>query len=452
MRALEGALVPHIADSVRISFVSTGAAPREESYVQSAFVDAFWVVADEQAYGRIVLRRQLERGALSHDQRQTVRLALQAFGYAVRTAMRYESNARIAAAFQSATLDVPLPQIPGITFDAFYRAANATSNVGGDWYETFVLQDGRIVVSVGDVMGSGIQAAVQMMNVRQTIRGVGFMHPDPREMLAAAESTLVRQYQDSFVSTVVGIIDPVTQTFSYANAGHPSVLMRSSAHAVQELGERGPALGVFPELRNAVVGHVSFSCPATFVLYTDGLIEATQDVPSSMHRLREVVAALDDKDFAPALTVYKNMISDGAAVRDDVAILTITIHATSDVRRWRFDPMWSDVAMRVRSEMRQALAWWDADDDMKFRFELIVAELLSNFMRHAPGTVEMLVEFADRPTIHALDNGSGITSIPQLPPDLFSESGRGLFMIQSFAHDVSFRPRPGGGTHTRVVL
>ncbi|MDQ2991427.1 MAG: hypothetical protein M3R30_01230, partial [Candidatus Eremiobacteraeota bacterium] len=93
-------------------------------------------------------------------------------GLAIRNAQLFEEQRKISLTFQSAALATELPHIEGLRFDAVYEAAQAEALVGGDWYDAFTVADGRIVLSIGDVAGSGLLAAVAMTSVRQAIRGV----------------------------------------------------------------------------------------------------------------------------------------------------------------------------------------------------------------------------------------------------------------------------------------
>ncbi|HEY0382365.1 MAG TPA: ATP-binding protein, partial [Candidatus Elarobacter sp.] len=74
-------------------------------------------------------------------------------------------------------------------------------------------------------------------------------------------------------------------------------------------------------------------------------------------------------------------------------------------------------------------------------------------LRHTPGTVELILEaHAGRVVLHLLDKGPGFEFSPRLPSDLYSEFGRGLFLIACFATDFSVERRPGGGSHARITF
>jgi serine phosphatase RsbU (regulator of sigma subunit) len=111
----------------------------------------------------------------------------------LHNARLFEREQFVSLTFQNEAVAVDLPRVPGIRFEAIYEAGSAEALVGGDWYDAFPLSDGRVVVSIGDVAGSGLYAAVTMVNVRQTLRGVAYVHADPVLMLQAAEATLRSQ-------------------------------------------------------------------------------------------------------------------------------------------------------------------------------------------------------------------------------------------------------------------
>ncbi|MBD5632965.1 MAG: SpoIIE family protein phosphatase [Candidatus Eremiobacteraeota bacterium] len=138
----------------------------------------------------------------------------------------YENERRVARRFQEAAMPRALPVVPGLRFAAVYRPATREDRVGGDWYDAARLPDGRVVISIGAVCGFGLDAAVAMANVRQVVRGVAQVHPDPATMLDAADRTLHAEDKERIVTAFVGVFDPVTSSLAYASAGHPRPLLR----------------------------------------------------------------------------------------------------------------------------------------------------------------------------------------------------------------------------------
>jgi anti-sigma regulatory factor (Ser/Thr protein kinase) len=370
---------------------------------------------------------------------------------ALYNARAYEHQQHVSLTFQNAAIGVTLPAIPGVVFDAVYEAGRAEEMVGGDWYDAFTLHDGRFVVSVGDVAGSGLSAAVTMVNVRQSLRGVAYVHADPVFMLRAAEETLRAQYRDRYVTAFVAVIDPVTQTCSYANAGHPPPLLRYEDGAVRPLLGRSLPLGMHDFDVDFEPNHISLTRGSMLVLYTDGITEATRDPVEGEQRLMRAVAALsaDTPDIAKA--IYAAVLPTHAS--DDVAILTMRFGAEPQLRRWRFDPRWADVAQRARQELLGEMAAGGFSEAERFFAEVIFSELVANLVRYAEGIAELILERRGCDLIlHTIDKGPGFYFSPRLPSDLFSERGRGLFVISQLAKEFTVEHRPGGGSHARVVF
>jgi len=359
---------------------------------------------------------------------------------------------RASRAFQNVALPKRLPMVLGLQFDAIYEAAEKEALVGGDWYDAFRLPDGRVVVSVGDVMGNGLDAAVTMAAARQAIRGAAQMFPEPSAVLDAADRALRSEQPDRIVTAFLGVLDPLTRAFTYASAGHPPPMLRHADGMVSELAAMDLPLGLRNEY--ATAGNVTAVLPedSLLVLYTDGLTESTRNVIEGEQRLRDVLARDEIRDAAsPAEAIRRAMLD---ASTDDVAILTIEIGSNSErVTRWSFPGDDLAAVTRVRREFVSVLRAAGATEPEVADAELVFGELLGNAARHTDGQVEAALDLTgDEPVLHVLDRGPGFTFYSRLPNDNLSESGRGLYITMMLARDVSVAQRPGGGSHARVVL
>jgi PAS domain S-box-containing protein len=378
-------------------------------------------------------------------------------GIAVRRASEFEREHRVAQSFQAASLPIALPTLPGATFDAVYVPANDEAQVGGDWYDAMRLADGRVVVSIGDVAGNGLRAAVTMGNMRQIIRGIAQVHADPALMLDAADRALRLEHPDQFVTAFVGVYDPVACRFAYASAGHPPPMLRHPDGSIDLLSDGGLPLG----LRNVVKERgksVAIRAGSHLVLYTDGLTEASRCPLDGEDRLRELLADGAILTAAYPAQALRDAVFGDAPAKDDVAILVLGVAACpaeghDPVERWCFDAGDAAAAQAARRAFTAGMRSRDADDASIHAAEVVFGELVGNVVRYAPGPVEVSVDWSNAaPVLHVLDNGPGFHHVPALPRDVYSESGRGLFLIALLSADFAVAKRPEGGSHARAVL
>jgi PAS domain S-box-containing protein len=379
---------------------------------------------------------------------------------AIDHARLFQREREVAKEFQRAALPMSLPQIPGIRFDGIYVAGSSGAQIGGDWYDALQLSDGRIVISIGDVAGTGLTAAVIMSSMRQVIRGVAQVYAGPIAMLDAADRTLKAEYPDTFVTAFVGVLDRVARTLTYAIAGHPRPFLRNAAGEVKALEGSGLPLGL--RIRGETTEHVvEIEENAFLVFYTDGLTESQRDIVSDEQRL---AAAIRRRKIVvnanPAKALYDVMVKDCI---DDVVILTMHLGAATgngsaaalgeQMRRWSFDSADAETASRARHEFVRALEEGRACSEDLYAAELVFGELLGNVVRYAPGKIEMMLDWsAQAPVLHVLDRGPGFVFAPRLPTDLLSERGRGLFIVWSLSEDLNVTKRFDGGSHARAVL
>ena len=369
---------------------------------------------------------------------------------AIANAELFERERLVARSFQDAALPATLPNVPACTFSAIYEAGSAEALVGGDWYDAFELADGRIVLSIGDVAGSGLQAAVTMANMRQAIRGVAYVHPDPVLMLEAADLALRSESPDRFVTAFVAVIDPIEDMISFTTAGHPPPLLRTPAGEIVSLEARGLPLGL-REHDGAVSSSCALEPGSVLVLYTDGLIESTHDMDEGCRRLDR---ALRDPGMLAgtgvAARIRDAVLLEGA--RDDVAILCAH-YAGIALERHRVDVRDAGASARFAALLVAELERCGYPHAAVVNAEIVLAELVGNLVRHSPGAATFVIDaLHGRVVLHALDEGPGYRFFSRLPSDTLSERGRGLFLISALANSFHVTPRALGGSHACVTF
>jgi serine phosphatase RsbU (regulator of sigma subunit) len=160
----------------------------------------------------------------------------------------------------------------------------------GDWYDAFDLSDGRVLLTVGDVTGRGLQAAVIMGKLRQSLNVIAMYERDPAKILDAAECVVLQRYPDAIATAFVAIFDPIKRRIVYANAGHPYPLARLGDGSVVQLRAGGLPIGLRAIGERAQSRARSTHDISLLTFCTDGLVEATRDLDEGERKLRDVVS------------------------------------------------------------------------------------------------------------------------------------------------------------------
>jgi serine phosphatase RsbU (regulator of sigma subunit) len=195
------------------------------------------------------------------------------------------SQVRTAALeLQRAVLPDSLPEVAGWSTSVQYHPAGRT-DAGGDFYDVVPLEDGRLAMFVGDVMGRGVQAASVMAQMRSAIRTLVAVDPTPEVVLAGMDRVFDALHLEQLVTMVYAVADPARHLLQVINAGHPPpVLIAADGHI--EVLEHPSTLILGVGGGERAVRSAELRPGDRLLLYTDGLIERRgEDADRSMARL-----------------------------------------------------------------------------------------------------------------------------------------------------------------------
>ena len=245
-------------------------------------------------------------------------------GAAIANAQLYERERRIAVELQAASLPQSLPHVAGLELDAEYRPGSDEATIGGDWYDAFVLDDGRVAITVGDVLGHGLHAAVTMTKLRQAMQAAAMVDPDPNVMLDVADKTLRLLDPDGYATAPAVLYDAPARTLTFASAGHAGPAVRTPDGRVDDFTSPGQMLGLRPGGERAT--KTLPAPPGTvLVFYTDGLTEATRDTDEGQRRLHEVMARDDVVHGARPARAIVQQVLRATEASDDIAVLVVRV-------------------------------------------------------------------------------------------------------------------------------
>jgi PAS domain S-box-containing protein len=240
---------------------------------------------------------------------------------AIENARLYSERSSIAHTLQQSLLPEQLPQIPGFELASVYIPAFESTEVGGDFYDVWELDDGWMLM-IGDVTGKGIEAAALTSLVRHTMRAASEFESSPAELLARADSILKKQRARSICTALCMRL--FEDRALLAAGGHPLPLHVNSA-GVGRVGEHGPLLGGFTDVSWQDTT-VELEPDSILVAYTDGVTDAIGADGSryGLQRLCDTLAQFRGRSATAViegLTVALGEFQIGAHADDTAALV-----------------------------------------------------------------------------------------------------------------------------------
>jgi serine phosphatase RsbU (regulator of sigma subunit)/anti-sigma regulatory factor (Ser/Thr protein kinase) len=324
-----------------------------------------------------------------------------------KNAALYAAGARVQEELQLARdmQQAILPQsFPHHSTWQVHAVMHPARELGGDFYDCFMLPDGRCGLVVADVSGKGVGAAFFMAVSRTVLLDLAMRNDPPAQVLANANNLLCeRNPMELFVTVFFGIYNPTTGVLTYANAGHPPPLRRDAQGTVTPLAcTMDTALGVMPELDYANQT-LTLQPSDTLLLYTDGVTEAfsPEALAYGEDRLMSWLAAAPPWHGAQAL--IDGLVRDvsafvhGAEASDDLTCLVLqhqpkaaamtaaptVIHRNKRLLLDYELPSRTEKIADLAAAVEQALP---DRADLAFTANLCLEELITNTIQHGLGS------------------------------------------------------------------
>jgi PAS domain S-box-containing protein len=248
---------------------------------------------------------------------------------ALERARRYRREREISIRLQESLMAGHKEAPPGFQVTQSYRAGHDDMRVGGDWTDMVILEGNRLALTVGDVVGKGIDAAATMGRLRSATAAISLGKNPPGEAIDWLERFAAKVAGARYATLAVAIIDADTGTISYSCAGHPPPLLIDADGARYLWEARSTPLHAGSAAPRPTAS-VTVTPPAMLILYTDGLIERRGEViDAGLDRL--AVAALQHRDQpieALRDAILSELLDTDASHHDDTAIAIVRLDAT----------------------------------------------------------------------------------------------------------------------------
>jgi serine phosphatase RsbU (regulator of sigma subunit)/anti-sigma regulatory factor (Ser/Thr protein kinase) len=386
------------------------------------------IVFDGRVVGSLVLgftsKRRIPKSA-----RTSIAILRELLAKAGHQAEQLATQSRVSKRLQQAMLPPNLVELEGLLADAAYRPASAEADVGGDWYDAFESVNGKICISIGDVVGHGLEAAVTMAEIRGAIRATATATDSPALLLRRVDD-LVSSQIAALATAIVGFYDPQSGILRYACAGHPAPAVQAPTGNVAFLPAGGLMLGLGSGARDEMT--VTLMPGSTLFLYTDGLLG--RDVVRGEEALLRALERLSVTErHAQALDLA---LFDGRPPSsDDCAILSIHRVAAGDEAAHLAYSSIPPCASLAREAVRHFSSRITQQDDRRYEVLSAVGEAIANAIEHGKTGADFVFELS----VHA-DENDFIVEVSNpghwRPFEPSIERGRGLQIMRTYANNL----------------
>ncbi|MFF4322946.1 SpoIIE family protein phosphatase [Streptomyces sp. NPDC001568] len=365
-------------------------------------------------------------------------------------AHQFDQQRETAIALQRAILGPS--QLPD-GFAVRYEPATQPLEVGGDWYDTVTLPDGRIGIVVGDCVGRGLEAASVMGQLRSACRALLLQDSSPAQTLMALDQFAAGVPGAICTTVFCGVLNADTGQLTYASAGHPPGIL-ALPDGTRRLLEDGRSLPLAVRPGNQrPEGACTIPARSTLLLYTDGLVERRRrPLSAGIDQAGEALQDGRDASVDDLATHVMSRLAPADGYDDDVALLLYRHPAPLEMSF----PAESSQLAPVRKTLRGWLNQCDLPPTTMQNVLVAAGEACANAIEHghrdAPGdTIYFRAEaYVDNLRLTIAD--TGCWKAPQ--PELNTHRGRGMGLMRALMQQVTVTPGPSGTTvdmHTRIA-
>ena len=378
---------------------------------------------------------------------------------------RIGTELSLASSIQSAFLPCEFPAFPERTDFDLYASMTPAKEVGGDFYDFFLIDDDHLALVIADVSGKGVPAALFMMVTKIILKERALMGGTPAEVMAFVNDRICRHNkQDMFVTVWLGILELSTGKLTSANAGHddPAVLKHDGVFEIKKT-RHGFVVGAMEMMKYRDV-ETQLGRGDKLFLYTDGIPEAT-DQDDQMMGSDGMLDSLNlHKDESPKEIIegmirsVKEFVGD-APQFDDMTMLCIELKGVEEQSERLVVDAETEKLNAVNDFIHQHLIDTGCSMKVMSEIDLAVEEIFVNIAGYAygeeKGKVEIiLIKNNDSVSLTFKDTGTPYDPLAKPDPDTTLSAaerqigGLGIFLVKKLMDETSYEYKDGANAFT----
>ena len=378
----------------------------------------------------------------------------------------------LAKRIQEDMLPRVFPPFPDRTDFDVYAVMDPAKEVGGDFYDFFLVDDTHLALEIADVSGKGIPAALFMMVVKSMLQSEMIEGKSPGEALSNINSRICEsEHEEMFITVWLGILDLETGVLTASNAGHEYPAIKHSGGEYEILHDKHCfVVGGIGGIKYSEYS-VELEPGSKVFIYTDGVPEATDSNKEmfGVDRMQKVLNSVPDADVSDTVKTVKDSVEDfvgDAEQFDDMTMLCVEYKGASEdgARIIKKTRTVVDVTLPAEIE-NQAIVTAKVDEELEklecpfkqqAQIDIAIDEIFSNIAKYAyaPGkgdaTVKMEVEDDPKAVILTfINSGSPYDPTAQEDPDITLSAeergigGLGILMVKKSMDELFYEYKDG---------
>ncbi|MBQ4244811.1 MAG: SpoIIE family protein phosphatase [Clostridia bacterium] len=368
---------------------------------------------------------------------------------------RIGAELELATKIQADMLPNIFPAFPEREDFDIYAVMTPAKEVGGDFYDFFLIDDNRLALVMADVSGKGVPAALFMMMSKILIQNQVLSGKSPAEALEAVNSQICsNNREEMFVTVWLGILDLKTGLLTAANAGHEKPIVKKAGGEFEVFNDRhGFVIGGMDGMKYKDY-QIQLDRGSKVFVFTDGVVEATSEDDELFGTQRTLDALNSVKDETPETLLKKteeavNAFVGNASPFDDLTMLCVSFTGKDDDdEEITIDNEISEIPRAVDfvAERTESLSFSFKDRN---QIEVAVDEIISNIVHYAygdkKGKAALKFERDEKGiTLTVEDSGMPYNPLEKPDPDITLSAeergigGYGIFIVKKVMDEIAY--------------
>ena len=395
------------------------------------------------------VRDNEEFASLSNDINSTVETLKQ---YIEEAKARFSKDLEIAKQIQHSSLPSVFPPYPNRKDFSIFANMYAAKEVGGDFYDFYLVDENHLAFVIADVSGKGIPGAMFMMTSKTLIKSHIESGLAVNDVFTNVNTQLCENNEAGmFVTAWMGILDLKTGIVKFANAGHNPPLIKHADGTFEYLKSKANFVLAGMEGIRYKEQEIQLEKGDKIYLYTDGVTEAHNDKNElyGEERLLKCLNSVKDKsvdDICQKIKEDVELFVGTAEQFDDITMLCVSFNEETKDIAMTVNPTMetvSQIAAFVEEEMEKL----EISPKISMKLMIAVDEIYSNIIRYSGASEATIKIEKTEKELHLwfIDNGKPYNPLDAEEPDITKSSedrkigGLGIFMVRKMLNNVEYK-------------